>query len=95
MESRIMEALEFQQFTQILHGRWNRVDEMLLALKVPTETISTQHLQRTEKDKERQSVDKVTVRRHFDVLTQRLVILIDQFTTQFVADACQRNDATS
>ena len=43
---RIREHLiaHFQQVTKILNGRRNTVKEMLLALEITTETVSSQHL---------------------------------------------------
>ena len=34
----------FQKIAKILNGRWNTVEEMLLALEIASETVSSQHL---------------------------------------------------
>ena len=65
---RIVETVKLEQLTQVLNSRRNGVDEVLLTFEIAAETIGTQNLQRTEKYKERQAVDKMTMGRHFDIL---------------------------
>ena len=49
---RIVETVKLEQLTQVLNGRRNGVDEVLLTFEIAAETIGTQHLQRTEEHKE-------------------------------------------
>ena len=48
-----------QQLPQVLDGRGDRLDEVLLLLVVATEAISTQHLQRAEQHEQRQTVGEM------------------------------------
>ena len=43
-EIRIGEAVEFQQFAQVLNSRRDRVDEVFLLFEISSEAIGTQHL---------------------------------------------------
>ena len=73
-----------QQLAKVLYGRWNALNKMLFLLKIAAESVSTQHLQGTEQHKQRQTIYKVAHRGHLDVILQRVVVLVHQFTAQLV-----------
>jgi len=54
---------------------------MLLTLEVTPEPIGTQHLQDAEEDEKRQTLDEMMPRRHFGILLQGIVVLVDQLST--------------
>src|SRR3712207_1519048 len=68
-------GIESQQFAQVLHGRWNGIKEVLLALKIASEPISAQHLQGTEQDKQAQTGHKMALGWHFHIVFQRLIVV--------------------
>ena len=73
-----------QQLSQILYGWRYRLDKVFLLLKIATESVGPQHLQRAEQHKQRQAVYKVAHRRHLDVILQRVVVFVHQLTAQLV-----------
>ena len=81
---RIGKAVELEQFAQVLDGRGDGIDEVALLFEIATEAIGTQHLQRAEEHKLTQTVDKMAHRGNLAVLFERFVVLVNQFTTQFV-----------
>ena len=48
----IVEHVEFQQFSQVLHSRRNTVDEIFLTFEISAETVCAEHLQRAEQHEE-------------------------------------------
>lgn len=64
-----------KEITQILNGRWYAVDEMLLMLKVATEAVCAEHLQRAEEYEEAQPASEVTDRWYLDIMAQGMIIL--------------------
>ena len=68
-----------QQFPQILHGRGNGRDEVLLALKIASETVCSQHLQRAEQNKQRQACYEMMGRGNLCIVLERMIILVNQF----------------
>ena len=77
-----------QQLTQIVHGWRNRLDEMLLALKVATESVCSEHLQSTEQHKQTQTGNEMAHAWHLGVQLQSFVIFQYEFAAQLVAVAC-------
>ena len=73
-----------QQFTQVLDGRRNRLDEVFLLLEVTTETVSTQHLKGTEEHKQGEPAHEMTGWRHLYIILQRIIVFVDQFTAQLM-----------
>ena len=57
---------------------------MFLLFEIATETVGTQHLQRTEEYKQGESVHEMTGRRHLDIVLQRVIVFVDQFTAQLM-----------
>ena len=49
---RIREVALVEQLTDILHSRWDRLDEVLLTLEIATEAVGSQHLQLAEQHEE-------------------------------------------
>lgn len=58
-EMGIRERAIVEQLTQVLHGGRYGLNEMLLALEVTAETVSTQHLKLAEEDKESEPLNKL------------------------------------
>ena len=77
-----------QQFAQIVYSWRNRLNEVLLALEVATETIGSEHLQSTEQHKQTQTSNEVAHTWHLGVQLQRFVIFQYEFAAQLVAVAC-------
>ena len=73
-----------EQFTEILNGRRDALDEVLLLLEVASEAVCPQHLQGTEEHEQRETVHEMTGRWYLDIILQRVIVLIDQFATEFM-----------
>ena len=73
-----------KQFAKILNGRGNGGNEMVLPLEIASEAVSAKHLKRTEKHEKRQASDKMAHGRHLNITLQRIVILADELTAEFV-----------
>ena len=68
---RIMERRRTgEEFPEVLDGRWNGFDEVLLLFKVASEAIGSKHLKGTEEHKERQAIDKMSHRWHLNIIFQ-------------------------
>ena len=78
-----------KEVTQILDSWRYAVNEVLLMFEVATEAISAQHLQSAEENEETQPAGKVTDRRHFDIMTQGMIVLCDEITAQLEAVLCR------
>ena len=74
---------QLQQVAQVVHSRWNTVDEVLFMLKVTSEAIGSEHLQRTEQHKQRQTCGKMARARHLYILLQRIIVFCYELTPQF------------
>ena len=78
-----------QQRPEVLHGWRYAVDEVALAFKIATETISSQHLQYAEKDEQREPLVEVAFRGNFGVVLQRVVVFGNKLTAKLVGIACR------
>jgi len=76
-----------QQLAEVVECRWYGVDEVLLALKIATETVGTEHLQRAEKDEEAQTAVELRAWGQRGVLLSGGVILVYQFLSQIIGIA--------
>ena len=86
---RVGEVARAYQFAQVLYGRWNRVDEMLLLLIIATEAVGSKHLHGTEQHKEAQAIDKMARRGHLGIVFQRVVVFVNQLAAQLVGIFCR------
>ena len=81
---RIGERTLTEQLAQILHGRRNALDEVLLALEIASEAVSPQYLQLTEEYKQCQTLHKTMGCGHLRILLQGIVVFKHQFSAQLV-----------
>ena len=80
----IWEVTLLQQLAQVLDGGRYRLDEVCLTLEIATEAIGSQHLQLAEQHKQAQALHEFVGSRHLRILLQRIIVLIDQLSAQFV-----------